>query len=63
MEWSVEIIPFVAQRTASPQILRKEPIMGEIADAMINGFLCQYCGVFLDGEEPGYPRSCEDCED
>lgn len=37
--------------------------MGDIADDMISGFMCQYCGVFLDGQEPGYPRSCEDCEE
>jgi hypothetical protein len=32
--------------------------MGEIAEAMINGLFCQWCGVLIDGEEPGYPRSC-----
>jgi len=37
--------------------------MGDIADSMIEGLLCQYCGVFLDGEEPGYPRSCYACAD
>ncbi len=35
--------------------------MGEIADAMVNGLLCEWCGVYVDGEEPGYPRLCEDC--
>jgi len=38
--------------------------MGEIADAMINGFMCEMCGIYLDGEEPGYPRYCsKDCAD
>ena len=37
--------------------------MGEIADAMINGLLCEQCGCLIDGEEPGYPRSCAECED
>jgi hypothetical protein len=37
--------------------------MGEIADAMINGLFCEQCGVFLDGEEPGYPRKCDNCQD
>lgn len=38
--------------------------MGEIADMMINGLMCQYCGEFMeDHEEPGYPRSCGGCED
>lgn len=32
--------------------------MGEIADAMINGELCEMCGVALDGDAPGYPRYC-----
>ena len=37
--------------------------MGEIAEATINGFYCQQCGCFIDGDEPGYPRYCEDCEE
>ncbi len=28
--------------------------MGEIAEAMINGELCQYCGVYLEPEEIVY---------
>ena len=36
--------------------------MGEIAEQIMEGFLCQSCGVMIDGEEPGYPRECEDCE-
>lgn len=32
--------------------------MGEVAEMMVNGFLCEGCGVILDGEEPGYPRYC-----
>jgi len=35
--------------------------MGEIADAMINGLMCEQCGVYLDGEEPGFTRCCTDC--
>jgi len=37
--------------------------MGEIAEAMIEGLFCQFCGEFIDGEQPGYPRSCAGCED
>lgn len=38
--------------------------MGEIADMMINGLMCQYCGEFMDDfGEPGYPRSCGCCDD
>lgn len=35
--------------------------MGEIAEAIINGYLCEECGCPVDGEEPGYPRECEFC--
>ncbi len=42
--------------------------MGEAAEDMLEGIVCQCCGVyfddFLEGEEPpGHPRSCEGCED
>jgi hypothetical protein len=36
--------------------------MGEIAEGVLDGILCQECGVFV-GMPVGYPRSCEDCED
>lgn len=41
--------------------------MSEIADMILDGFLCVKCGVAFDdivaGEEgPGLPRTCEDCE-
>ena len=36
--------------------------MGEMADYMINGEDCQECGMpFMDGEVPGYPRTCAEC--
>lgn len=35
--------------------------MGEIADAIIDGELCEVCGVYL-GEGDGYPKKCKDCE-
>ena len=40
--------------------------MGEVADMMREGVLCQECGVFL-GEDasyqaPGYPVTCNDCK-
>lgn len=31
--------------------------MGEIADMMIEGFLDEQTGEFLDGKSPGYPRT------
>lgn len=36
--------------------------MGDIAKMMLEGLLCERCGELIDGEEPGYPRKCEDCE-
>jgi hypothetical protein len=35
--------------------------MGEIADMMLDGTMCQFCGVFLDGEPLGIPRYCAEC--
>lgn len=37
--------------------------MGEVADLVIDGILCQLCGTLVDGSATGYPRSCEDCEE
>ncbi len=36
--------------------------MGEIADMMLDGTLCEGCGVFLNEESQGYPCYCADCE-
>lgn len=36
--------------------------MGEVAEMILEGLLCEECGDFIDGEEPGYPRKCEGCE-
>ena len=37
--------------------------MGEIADMMLDGTMCQWCGEFLHGGEdgPGYPGLCSAC--
>ncbi len=35
--------------------------MGEIADLMVNGDICEGCGVELQGEGDGYPRRCAGC--
>lgn len=32
--------------------------MGEIADMMIDGTLCEACGEFIDDEGHGFPRYC-----
>lgn len=36
--------------------------MGDVAEMMIDGTLCQGCGVFLNDEAPGHPCFCADCE-
>lgn len=35
--------------------------MGEVADMMLDGTLCQECGTFMGGD-CGYPRTCESCK-
>jgi hypothetical protein len=32
--------------------------MGEIADAMLDGTLCEGCGSYIEGEGSGFPRYC-----
>ena len=32
--------------------------MGEIADMMLEGTLCEQCGVYIDDTFPGHPRNC-----
>ena len=34
--------------------------MGEMADDMINGFSCSWCGVYFE-DEHGYPVVCREC--
>lgn len=34
--------------------------MGEIAEAMLDGVLCEGCGAYL-GEGAGHPRRCGEC--
>lgn len=35
--------------------------MGDVADMMLDGTLCEGCGVFLNDYPPGYPCYCDDC--
>ena len=34
--------------------------MGDIADAMLDGDLCQCCGVYMEGGA-GLPQTCDSC--
>lgn len=37
--------------------------MGEITDMILDGELCEVCGVHLeDSEERPYPHKCEGCK-
>lgn len=36
--------------------------MGDISELMIEGFLCQGCGIVIDETSPGHPRKCMDCK-
>lgn len=33
-------------------------MMGEIADMMLDGTLCEGCGEFIEGDASGFPRYC-----
>lgn len=35
--------------------------MGEIAEMMLDGTLCEGCGEYLEGEGMGFPRYCSGC--
>ena len=37
--------------------------MGDRIALVISGLMCQYCGILIDGDEPGYPRSCPVCHE
>ena len=36
--------------------------MGEIADLMLDGSICEGCGVTLPGDAPGHTRLCRTCQ-
>lgn len=35
--------------------------MGDIAEMIICGILCEQCGVFIDCVDVGHPRLCDSC--
>lgn len=35
--------------------------MSFFEDYVEDGLCCMCCGELIDGEEPGYPRECENC--
>ncbi len=36
--------------------------MGDIADMILCGILCDCCGEYI-GEDVGHPRKCDGCKD
>ena len=39
----------------------KETIVGEVAEMMLDGTLCEGCGVYLGATEMDCPCLCDDC--
>jgi hypothetical protein len=39
--------------------------MGDAADLMLEGIVCQMCGEYMDNSDdpPGYPVTCDGCEE
>lgn len=37
--------------------------MSETVDMVLEGILCEQCGEIVDGEETGFPRICDTCEE
>lgn len=35
--------------------------MSYFDDYIADGLCCQVCGTYIDDDEPGHPRTCEDC--
>jgi len=36
--------------------------MGQIAEDIIDGSICQYCLCWLGDGSPGFPRTCDECQ-
>lgn len=36
--------------------------MGAITEMILEGILCEKCGIFIDENSGGYPRKCDDCK-
>lgn len=37
--------------------------MSEVFELVEEGVLCERCGSMIDGNQTGFPRKCDDCED
>ena len=37
--------------------------MSEYTEEVLDGFLCEECGGFIDGKSPGHPRKCKECRE
>jgi hypothetical protein len=36
--------------------------MGDVADMVLDGTLCEGCGVYIEGPSDGVPRLCSSCD-
>ncbi|OLN21879.1 hypothetical protein BTO30_12330 [Domibacillus antri] len=36
--------------------------MGDMAEMVLDGLICERCGSFTDEEESGYAKLCGECE-
>jgi predicted Zn-ribbon and HTH transcriptional regulator len=36
--------------------------MGDVTDSIMEGILCEECGVYIDDNPQGFPRRCNDCK-
>jgi len=41
---------------------KAEVRMGDVTDAILEGVLCEQCGVYIDSPAGGFPRKCDDCK-
>jgi predicted Zn-ribbon and HTH transcriptional regulator len=39
-----------------------ELTMGDAAELVLEGVLCETCGVYLESAPPGHPRKCKECK-
>jgi len=37
--------------------------MGDIADMLLEGVMCQVCGEWMGGDGDGFPVTCPACEE
>ena len=36
--------------------------MGQYTEDVLSGLMCDQCGQLIDFQEPGFPRTCKECD-